>query len=138
MVGGSLPEDANVIAEVDGDGVAIAANANTVMGNRLGLPYGGGLGNHANGVSVTGNDNRIGKTSAGGRNVISANNDHGVLISGNGNAVEGNYVGLDENGASGPGNIWTASTSSATRTWSAGTRRATTAPASRSTARATA
>jgi parallel beta-helix repeat protein len=37
--------------------------------------------------------------------VISANNDHGVLISGNGNAVEGNYVGLDENGASGPGNI---------------------------------
>ena len=45
MVGGSLPEDANVIAEVDGDGVAIAANANTVVGNRLGLPYGGGLGN---------------------------------------------------------------------------------------------
>ena len=105
VVGGSLPEDANVIAEVDGDGVAIAANANTVVGNRLGLPYGGGLGNHVNGISVTGNDNRIGKTSAGGRNVISANNDHGVLISGNGNAVEGNYVGLDENGASGPGNI---------------------------------
>jgi hypothetical protein len=49
VVGGSLPEDANVIAEVDGDGVAIAANANTVMGNRLGLPYGGGLGNHLNG-----------------------------------------------------------------------------------------
>ena len=44
-------------------------------------------------------------TNAGGRNVICANNDHGVLISGNGNIVEGNYVGLDETARPAPGNI---------------------------------
>jgi parallel beta-helix repeat protein len=105
VVGGPLPEDANVIAEIDGDGVAITANSNTVIGNRLGLPYGGGLGNSANGVSVTGSANHIGAMSTGGRNAIADNNDHGVLITGNGNAVEGNYVGLDETGANGAGNV---------------------------------
>ena len=105
VVGGDLPEDANVISEIDGDGVAIAADANVVVGNRLGVPYGGGLGNSANGVSVAGNANQIGGLNTGARNVVSDNNDHGVLISGNSNVVEGNYVGLDENGANGPGNV---------------------------------
>ena len=103
-VGGSGPEDANVIAGIDGDGVAIAANRNVVVGNRLGLPYKGGLGNASSGVSVAGNGNRIGSVNSGHRNVISANNGHGVAIAGNHNIVEGNYVGLDETGANGAGN----------------------------------
>jgi parallel beta-helix repeat protein len=103
-VGGSGPENANVIAAIDGDGVAIAANRNVVVGNRLGLPYKGGLGNSSSGVSVTGNENRIGSLNTGHRNVISKNSGDGVAIAGNRNIVEGNYVGLDETGANGAGN----------------------------------
>ena len=108
VVGGDAPEEANVISEIDGDGVAIAANRNTVVGNRIGLPYSGNLsnlGNHDNGVSVAGNENQIGKTNEGERNVVSDSSDHGVAIAGNRNHVEGNYVGLDETGANGVGNV---------------------------------
>ena len=104
IVGGEAVEDANVIAEIDGDGVTITGDQNTVVGNRLGLPYGGGIGNAGNGVTVTGNLNQIGSQNTGGRNVISDNTGDGVAISGNDNRVEGNYVGLDETGANAGGN----------------------------------
>jgi hypothetical protein len=105
VVGGTLPEDGNVIAEAAGDGVAITGDENIVLGNRLGLPYGGGLGNSANGVSITGDFNTVGGTKPEARNVISENNDDGVAIAGDQNRVEGNYVGVDETGAIGPGNV---------------------------------
>jgi parallel beta-helix repeat protein len=104
IVGGEAVEDGNVIAEGNGDGVTIAGDQNTVVGNRLGLPYGGGLGNAGSGVTVTGNTNQIGSLNTGGRNVISDNTVDGVAISGNANRVEGNYVGLDETGANAGGN----------------------------------
>jgi len=96
---------AGVIAESNGEGLAITGNLNIVVGNRIGLPFGGGLGNSANGVTVTGNDNLIGGTNTSDRNVISENNAHGAQVNGNHNRVEGNYVGLDETGATGPGNV---------------------------------
>jgi Periplasmic copper-binding protein (NosD) len=96
---------AGVIAESNGDGVAIAGDENVVLGNRLGLPFGGGLGNSGNGLSITGNHNRVGDATVAGRNVIAENNADGVAIAGNQNRVEGNYVGVDETGATGPGNV---------------------------------
>lgn len=105
VVGGTQVEDGNVIAESSGDGVAMAGDHNAVLGNRLGLPYGGGLGNAASGVSVTGNGNLIGTQDSGGRNVISENDGDGVAIAGNGNRVEGNYVGVDETGSIAIGNL---------------------------------
>jgi parallel beta-helix repeat protein len=91
---------AGVIAESSGDGVEINGNLNLVAASRIGLPFGGGLGNSGNGITVTGNDNQITD-----RNVISENNGHGAEINGNHNRVEDNYVGLDETGATGPGNV---------------------------------
>ena len=96
---------AGVIAESNGDGLAINGDENIVVGSRIGLPVGGGLGNALNGVSVTGDENQIGTMNAGDRNIISENNAHGALIAGNHNRVEGNYVGLDDTGAAGPGNV---------------------------------
>ena len=94
-----------VIAESNGDGLAINGDENIVVAARLGLPIGGGLGNSGNGLTVTGDENLIGGTDSGHRNVISENNGHGAEINGNHNRVEGNYVGLDETGATGPGNV---------------------------------
>ena len=96
---------ASLIAESDGDGLAITGNLNVVAANSIGLPIGGGLGNHVNGVTVTGNDNVIGGANTSDRNVISENNGHGAEVNGNHNRVEGNYVGLDDTGATGPGNV---------------------------------
>ena len=96
---------ASVIAESSGDGLAITGNQNIVVATRLGLPLGGGLGNFANGATVTGNENQIGGMNESDRNVIDENNDHGVELAGNHNRVEGNYVGLDETGATGNGNV---------------------------------
>jgi parallel beta-helix repeat protein len=94
-----------VISESSGDGLAINGNQNIVVAARLGLPYNGGVGNSGSGVAVTGDENQIGGMDTGHRNVISENNDHGAEIAGNHNRVEGNYVGLDETGATGPGNV---------------------------------
>ena len=48
---------------------------------------------------MTGNQNQIGGMNDGDGNVVAENNDHGAEIAGNLNRVEGNYVGLDETGA---------------------------------------
>ena len=93
-----------VIADSSGNGLTITGDRNMVLAGRIGLPYDGGIGS-PNGVSVTGDENQIGTLSTGDRNVISGNRSDGVVIAGNHNRVEGNYVGLDETGATGPGNI---------------------------------
>ena len=55
-------------------------------------------------VSGGATDNTFGGTVAGARNVISGNFSYGMLVKDpgtSGNVVEGNYVGLDANGADG-------------------------------------
>jgi parallel beta-helix repeat protein len=106
VVGGEAIEDGNLISESNGDGLTIAGTHNKVLGNRIGVPHGAGaLGNAANGVAVTGNQNQVGSLNSGGRNVIGDNSGDGALITGNQNRIEGNYVGLDAAGAAGPGNV---------------------------------
>ena len=94
----------SLISESNGDGLVINGNRNTVVGSRFGLAT-NGLGNSASGVAVTGNENQIGGMNTGDGNVSSDNNDHGLEIAGNLNRVEGNYVGLDDAGANGVGNV---------------------------------
>jgi hypothetical protein len=84
---------------------------NVVAGNFIGTDASGlvALGNGGGGVviSVGASDNTIGGTSAGARNVISANLGgpvfgHGVEISDagtHGNVVLGNFIGTDKNGS---------------------------------------
>jgi hypothetical protein len=87
-----------------------SASGNTVQGNFIGTNATGdaALGNTGSGIIVAGNpsstNNIIGGTTAASRNVISANSDDGILISGHGNSVMGNYIGTDASGIFNLGN----------------------------------
>jgi len=111
IVGGTSAATRNAIG-FNGVGVLIrdaGTTGNIVQGNYIGTTdTGTGTGSNGTGVFVSGGatGNRIGGTSAASRNVIAANS-FGVSIFGAGtsaNVVEGNYVGLDANGAAGNGN----------------------------------
>ncbi len=56
------------------------------------------------GVSVEGTGSLIGGTGIGDRNLISGNSSSGVLLSGDGNTVQGNLVGTNVSGAAAIGN----------------------------------
>jgi hypothetical protein len=107
LVGGSTAADRNVIsANLDG-GVLIDGNDNTVAGNRIGTNDAGtaALGNGINGVEVRGDRNVIGGDLGAERNLISGNNDTGVLVeTGTGNRVLGNRVGTGVGGGAALGN----------------------------------
>ena len=117
-VGGTEPEDANLICGNGAQGVLIepGASGNQVLGNQIGVagPSISGFyfsaGNGSDGVSIessgTSSDpsehpvysssNVIGGPLAGSGNIISANQGYGVHISGVGatrNLVEANYIG---------------------------------------------
>ena len=103
-VGGMGAWDGNVIAgnftgvRLEGAG----ANHTNVWGNLIGTNA-AGTGAIPNGVGVSisnANENVVGGTTAGARNVISGNADSGITISGSAtdNGVRGNYVGVAANG----------------------------------------
>ena len=112
-IGGATAAERNVISGNYYYGVhmdGLAAKGNKVVGNYLGTDASGtrDLGNRFAGVySYKGPDNTIGGTTAAERNVISANDNYGVLIYGTdatGNKVTGNYVGTDATGMQALGN----------------------------------
>ncbi len=73
-------------------GVNVCGSNNRIEGNRL-------VNNLQDGVMVTGNNNIIGGSSPDKRNVMIYNN-NGIDIfpEANGNIIEGNYVGIDDDG----------------------------------------
>jgi hypothetical protein len=107
-IGGDTPARRNIISANNQSGVAISfagATGNKVMGNFIGTDKDGtaDLGNTNNGVFVHNGaaNNIIGGTKATMRNIISGNNNDGVLIEGSGatgNRVMGNYLGTDKTG----------------------------------------
>jgi len=111
-IGGMAAGARNVISGNDSYGVSITGNmatGNQIQGNYIGTDVSGtaDLGNTAEGVSILGApSNTIGGTSAGGRNVISGNDGHGVSIAGSapGNKIQGNYIGTDLTGTLDLGN----------------------------------
>ena len=84
-----------------GTGAAIVINGkgNTIRGNFIGT---GRLGNGREpnlfNIQVNGDDNVIGGTAAGQRNLISGSFTSGIAIAGTGNVVQGNYIGTDASG----------------------------------------
>jgi parallel beta-helix repeat protein len=61
--------------------------------------------NHIHGIVLSGNDNRVGGTDPGQRNVISGNGVVGVFfIFSRGNRVQGNYIGVGADGMTPVGN----------------------------------
>jgi hypothetical protein len=99
-----------VINDFGLDGIDITGTGNRIEGNHIGTDTSGnaaGPGNLGSGIHVQGPDNTIGGSTAGARNVISANGENGVRIAGpsaTGNHVEGNYIGTNAGASSGLGN----------------------------------
>ena len=91
-------------------GIQLNGNGNNVIeGNYIGTDVNGtqDFGNLLQGVNIfNSSSNRIGGTTAAQRNIISGNDQYGVVIqgSGTGNLVQGNYIGTDVNGTGDFGN----------------------------------
>jgi hypothetical protein len=105
----------NVISGNGDDGVGISGNLatdNQVQGNLVGTDENGtaDLGNGNDGVEISSgaDDNTVGGTVTGARNVISGNGDDGVEIIGGllatGNEVQGNLIGTNITGNAALGN----------------------------------
>lgn len=114
-IGGTTPDDRNVISGNESSGVFIlkpGATSNRVLGNYIGTDATGTISvQNWNGLSVSGaSDNTIGGTSAGARNVISGNRLGGLTLSrqssnpATGNLVQGNYIGTNAAGNAALGN----------------------------------
>jgi trimeric autotransporter adhesin len=93
------------------NGIYVAAGANgvTIAGNWIGTTGVGssGVGNGDDGIDIAGSNALIGGTGANDRNVITNNGDEGINIAGSGvtgHLIQGNYIGVDADGASGNGN----------------------------------
>ena len=105
VVGGTTAATRNVIV-FNGNGVDIQGVE--VEGNYIGTDPSGtkDLGASGDGVRISAADNTVGGTTAGARNIISAN-DEGVVIVGSsakGNRIVGNYIGTDASGTKDLGN----------------------------------
>ena len=100
-----------VINRFSGNGIRIrSAGGNIIAGCYIGVNVTGSaaLGNQGTGIVIEeAPGNLIGGTSAGARNVVSANFLGIVLVSPNakGNRIEGNYVGTDVTGTVALGNV---------------------------------
>jgi titin len=110
LIGYSASAFRNVVSGNAADGILLdpSASGNDVLGNFVGTNAAGSaaLGNSANGVEILGQNNTLGGTTAGSRNVISANAQDGVLLAGaaSGNQVQGNYIGTNSAGTAALGN----------------------------------
>ena len=108
LIGGTAAGAGNLIS--GGPlGISLSGSGNTVQGNLIGTNAAGtaDLGNTADGISVGGANNLIGGSAAGARNVVSGNNQTGIIIDGagaTGNIVQGNYIGTNAAGTAAIGN----------------------------------
>ncbi|HEY6169400.1 MAG TPA: HYR domain-containing protein [Verrucomicrobiae bacterium] len=123
LIGGTTPAARNVISGNTGNGIGITASGTLVRGNFIGtdkdgtsrLPNAQGIG-----ISVGGHDAVIGGNDAddgtidggvGARNVISGNDNMGIIIDTSGNGalgavtIQGNFIGLNAAGSAAIGNL---------------------------------
>ena len=82
-----------------GDGIDVASANNTILGDYIGVDASGtdAFGNGGDGISITSNDNVVGGATPDDRNIISSDF-NGIAIAGNGNQIEGNYIGSEVTG----------------------------------------
>lgn len=109
VLGGSSTLRALVINRGRREGIFMHVhNGNKIEGNFIGTDATGTLdrGNAEQGVTIDFSSafNTIGGTAPGASNVISGNNETGVLIFGSGNLLQGNHIGTDVAGAADLGN----------------------------------
>src|SRR5438477_245758 len=109
IIGGVTPAERNVISATNGAGVFLfSADAvdNHIEGNFIGTDATAmhPLGNIDGVVTYLSLGNTIGGGVPGAGNVIAANSNEGIRIGGDGNRIQGNYVGTNAAGATGLGN----------------------------------
>jgi CSLREA domain-containing protein len=101
-----------VVRNFGNHGIVVNSSGNTVARNHVGTDAAGTAdqGNTAYGIVVTGSTNTIGGPAASyaDRNVISGNNGGGLQVTGTGNTVQNNFIGVNRQGNatlanSGPG-----------------------------------
>ncbi|MBS1811295.1 MAG: hypothetical protein JST84_24235 [Acidobacteria bacterium] len=119
IVGGATAGERNIISGNNRYGVTFpntAATGNKVIGNYIGTDVTGTLdlgncnaGGNIAGVFMISNNNTLGGTTAGERNIISGNDSYGIHIQvpATGNKVLGNYIGTAVNGTTNLGNTST-------------------------------
>lgn len=100
-----------VITRFAVDGILVQSGADniTIRGNWIGTSGTGstGMGNSDDGIDLASSGAVIGGTGANDRNVITHNADEGITIVGSGTTghlIQGNYIGVDPDGATGNGN----------------------------------
>jgi parallel beta-helix repeat protein len=109
---GSVVQGLSVV-NFSGDGINVvdaSNNVNMIQGDFIGLTPAGVAGaNGGSGIHIAATDTSVGGTTPAARNVISGNNDDGVLIDDNNgisgtpviatrNKVQGNYIGTNASG----------------------------------------
>jgi len=112
VIGGTSVANGNVISGNSASGVIVAGDGtagNRLTGNLIGTDSTGklDLGNSTSGVQIIdgARDTMIGGAAPGSRNVISGNNDDGVLVVAATNTIiRGNYIGTDRTGTADLGN----------------------------------
>lgn len=104
-IGGNTSVSRNVVsANSFGQIWVESGTGNIITANYIGLKANGseavtGTFNvPAFGIQLNSNNNRVGGLTSGERNIISGSN-RGVIISGNSNLVQGNYIGTDATGS---------------------------------------
>lgn len=111
-IGGTTSAARNVLSGNGDMGVWISGSSssgNQILGNFIGTDHTGtaAVGNDDNGIHIDGaNDNIIGGTEPGARNVIAGNRVGGIDINSlsTGNVVQGNLIGTDVSGTAPLGN----------------------------------
>lgn len=112
VIGGTSAANSNVISGNSASGVIVAGEGtagNVLRGNFIGTDSAGklDLGNSTSGVQIIdgAKDTVIGGVAPAARNVISGNNDDGILIVAATNTIiRGNYIGADRTGTADLGN----------------------------------
>lgn len=107
QIGGTNPEDRNLVSGNYFHGINLTSGGNSVQGNFIGTDItgqktptqGDNFSNRTSGLNISGDNSVVGGTSAAERNVFSGNGIAGVRIQGgSNNVVTGNYFGTTPSG----------------------------------------
>jgi hypothetical protein len=108
FIGGLGPAFRNVVSGNTAAGIRIQGSGNAVQGNFIGTDATGtvALPNGSSGLQIISGatGNTIGGTAAASNNLISGNAAEGLLVAGDYNVVQGNFIGTDITGTAALGN----------------------------------
>jgi parallel beta-helix repeat protein len=105
QIGGSDPNDRNLVSGNQYAGVDLLLGSGTVQGNYIGTDWTGTAPlPNTYGIAIEADGSHVGGTAAGEGNLISGNTTYGIFIMSANNVVEGNLIGTDYTGTAALGN----------------------------------